>query len=439
MDDQSQGFTRFLVIMDVSSGFIILRPLQNQEAETIARELFDVFCLIGFPPILSSDRGPDFRNQVLKRLNEILNIEHRFTTPYNPQANGKVERGIGTIKSSLIKVLNETNQLWPQALSFVQFCYNRKIQSLTNISPYYMMFGRDLYDLYGRVSDSDHSFTKERLPEMEEAKLWKEYCEKVLALLYPAIELRSRHIKEEMIQRLSEIRKRVIQDRLPIGTHVLLLDPKFLGDKNRKKLTKTTAPYLDNSVYEIIQQSTDGSYKVKNEIGLVLERSVPIWQMKILDYPHQKYYERPQLYKEDEYEVSWIEDDRINPITNQKEYLTHWKGWSTPTWELASHFEHAKAIVDDYEQNIKHSSKIKDKYKKLRDKSNNKKKSSQHVSNNPASSSVISTSSKHQHIKPSTTQQRLQTISSLPPSRFNTDQQKQSREQRFQQRNQPQA
>ena len=51
--------------------------------------------------------------------------------------------------------------------------------------------------------------------------------------------------------------------------------------------------------------------------------------MKILDYPHQKYYERPQLYLPDEYEVSWIEDERINPNTHQKEYLAHWKGWST--------------------------------------------------------------------------------------------------------------
>ena len=106
MDDkQSQGYTCFLVVMDVVSGFIILRPLTDHNPETIARELFDIFCLVGFPPILSSDSGTDFRNQILKRLNEILCIKHRFTTPYNPQAHGKVERGISTIKFSLIIIV----------------------------------------------------------------------------------------------------------------------------------------------------------------------------------------------------------------------------------------------------------------------------------------------------------------------------------------------
>jgi hypothetical protein len=434
MDDQSQGFTCILVILDVSSGFIILRPLQNHEAETIARELFDVFCLIGFPPILSSDSGPEFRNQILKRLNEILHINHRFITPYNPQANGKVERSIGTIKSSLIKVLSETNQLWPQALPFVQFCYNRKIQSLTNLSPYYMMFGRDLYDLYSHPDGGEVSYTKEKLPDLEEAKLWKDHCEKILALLYPAIELRTKHIKEEMIQKLSEIRKRIIQDRLPLGTHVLLLDPKYLGDKGKKKLTKTISPYLDDSVYEIIKQNTDGSYKVKNEKGLELARSVPIWQMKVLDYPHQKYYERPQLYKQDEYEVSWIGDDRINLQTNEKEYLTYWKGWKTPTWEPASHFQHAKAIIDDYEQSLLHIPKALQTMKKKHEKyTQSSSQKHQHISNNPASGSAISTSSKRAPVQLSQ-QQRFKMIPTIPSKSSNQEQQRKEREERFLQR-----
>ena len=43
------GFTTLLVVIDVFTGFVILRPLKNSTAEVIANELWQIFCILGVP------------------------------------------------------------------------------------------------------------------------------------------------------------------------------------------------------------------------------------------------------------------------------------------------------------------------------------------------------------------------------------------------------
>jgi transposase InsO family protein len=61
----SNGYTTLFVVIDVFTGFVILRPVKNSTGDTIARELWNIFCIMGLPKIIQSDNGPEFVNQVI--------------------------------------------------------------------------------------------------------------------------------------------------------------------------------------------------------------------------------------------------------------------------------------------------------------------------------------------------------------------------------------
>ena len=54
-----------LVVIDVFTGFVILRPCRDTTATTIARKLWKIFTIIGLPRVLQSDNGPEFVNEIM--------------------------------------------------------------------------------------------------------------------------------------------------------------------------------------------------------------------------------------------------------------------------------------------------------------------------------------------------------------------------------------
>ena len=51
-----------------------------------------------------SDQGSHFINQTMKALTEELQVQHKRSTPYNPQANGTVEAFNKILETALTKV-----------------------------------------------------------------------------------------------------------------------------------------------------------------------------------------------------------------------------------------------------------------------------------------------------------------------------------------------
>lgn len=49
LQETEEGNTMILILVDICSKFVILRPIENKKSETIAAQLFDIFCLFGFP------------------------------------------------------------------------------------------------------------------------------------------------------------------------------------------------------------------------------------------------------------------------------------------------------------------------------------------------------------------------------------------------------
>ena len=66
-----------------------------------------VFAELGVPNMIVSDGGPQYTSAEFKDFTKQWQIEHRVSSPRNPQSNGMAERCVQTMKASLIKTMKE--------------------------------------------------------------------------------------------------------------------------------------------------------------------------------------------------------------------------------------------------------------------------------------------------------------------------------------------
>ena len=64
--------------------------------------LSDWFNLLGWPQIIRSDNGPQFRSEFAEFC-EMNEIKHETSSPYNPQSNGLAEAAVKNAKTLLTK------------------------------------------------------------------------------------------------------------------------------------------------------------------------------------------------------------------------------------------------------------------------------------------------------------------------------------------------
>ena len=75
--------------------------LPRIETERVAEALPEMFCRVGFPCEILSDRGTQFTSDLMAEMGRLLRVKQLFTMPYNPACNGLCERDNGTLKSMI--------------------------------------------------------------------------------------------------------------------------------------------------------------------------------------------------------------------------------------------------------------------------------------------------------------------------------------------------
>ena len=66
-----------------------------------------VFAKLGVPNTIVSDSGPQYTSAEFRDFTKHWQIEHRVSSPRNPQSNGMAEHCVQTMKASLIKTIEE--------------------------------------------------------------------------------------------------------------------------------------------------------------------------------------------------------------------------------------------------------------------------------------------------------------------------------------------
>jgi len=98
----SEGFRYCLTCIDRFTRWPEAIPLENQEAETIAKAFYNGWIIrFGVPLRITTDQGRQFESQLFKQLTMLTGSKHIHTTAYHPQANGIVERFHRQLKAAL--------------------------------------------------------------------------------------------------------------------------------------------------------------------------------------------------------------------------------------------------------------------------------------------------------------------------------------------------
>ncbi|KAG2191771.1 hypothetical protein INT47_012821 [Mucor saturninus] len=154
------GHTYMLVLVDVCSKYVILRPLPNKNSTTIAKALIKIFGDYGFPKVMQSDNGLEFRNSLMSSLSKELGIDRRYSTAYHPQGNGIAEASVKIAENTVRKMMRANSNDWCHYLPIVQLCINRHIPQKTLSAPFSLMYARRVNYLMSIVTKENTLFLK---------------------------------------------------------------------------------------------------------------------------------------------------------------------------------------------------------------------------------------------------------------------------------------
>jgi len=161
-----RGNRYIFVITDHFSKYVEAIAIPYQTAATIVTKLIEeVFIRHDFPKKILTDRGRNFRSELIQELLKQLNIKGLATASYNPEANGITERFNRTLIDMLSMYMTLDGKDWDEHIPYVIFAYKTTIHSKTGYTPYFLNHGRESRFIYQDApkTDDDPSKTVKRL------------------------------------------------------------------------------------------------------------------------------------------------------------------------------------------------------------------------------------------------------------------------------------
>ena len=141
---KSEGtkYKHILSITDAFTRWVELVPIENKEAITVAKALFDNWiCRFGHYRQSVSDGGGEFDNEVLKELTKLMKSKHHIISPYSPSVNGIIERVHRSLGAYIRSFCEEQTTEWVSLLPVLTFSLNTKVHSSTKLTPYFLTYG----------------------------------------------------------------------------------------------------------------------------------------------------------------------------------------------------------------------------------------------------------------------------------------------------------
>jgi transposase InsO family protein len=237
------GNTCYLLIVDVATRFLFIRPLPDKNRYTVARCLLRVFCDIGFPKILQSDNGGEFVNEILDALKKISNIDGRHIAPYHHRANGLVERSIGSTSNAILKSLQGLVSQWDEYTPTIQYYFNTRVIELHGSSPYSLIFARQPNDW---IDYRDVALVEEGDVKRKNRLLF------LNSIVFPTVREK---VKKKLAERNEYFMKknRILRDEYPVGSQVMI--------KDELRSSKVEPRY--EGPFTVVRRQASGNYLLK--------------------------------------------------------------------------------------------------------------------------------------------------------------------------------
>ena len=114
MDNFNFQSQHFIMVLDISPKFFVVRPVSSLGTDCIIPTLTSVFSEQGLPLSIRHDRGRNLVSDLFQQYCQHLGINFSFSNAYHHSGN-PAERAIRTVKG-LIKCCTMAKQSWRLAL-----------------------------------------------------------------------------------------------------------------------------------------------------------------------------------------------------------------------------------------------------------------------------------------------------------------------------------
>ena len=100
-----------IIAVDFFTKWVEAEALKDTNVQNIAEFVHkDIICRHSKPQEITTDRGMEFNNQLIRTLSAAYQIQHIKTTAYHPQGNGQTKRINKTLKAMIGKICKDYQQ-----------------------------------------------------------------------------------------------------------------------------------------------------------------------------------------------------------------------------------------------------------------------------------------------------------------------------------------
>jgi hypothetical protein len=278
MGIRSNGYEYIVDIRDDLTGWLEARMLARKSADAVADFLWqDVICRFGCIPQITTDNGTEFQGAV-NALARRYNITVIRISPYNPAANGMIERSHRTWINSIWKLCGNKKNKWSRWFYPALWADRVTTRRTTGYSPYYL--------LYGKPHLFPYNITEETWYTID----WHGIETTTDLLAIRALQIRQMHAdRQEAADRSKKSRvqaaeqyaiknaRRLISGKYAKGELVLvaLKGPGIVRGSGLPKSADTWA-----GPFRITKRYQSGSYQLRELDGTILKGSVPAGHLK---------------------------------------------------------------------------------------------------------------------------------------------------------------
>lgn len=367
--ESAKGNKYICVITDLFSKWAEAVPIPAKTEDVVANAIFTaLICQHGIPQYIRTDQGREFNNSLLTRLMKRMNIKHKMTNPYYPQANGHVERFNRTLVESISKQCECEPTKWDNYIPGTLFAYRTSKHAELLMSPFEILYGRTPklpVDIYlsdpGDIQDDCLVYNTRLTYNLQ--KMHKT----IRSMLVSTAKKRDE-------QWLEKAKPLILKE----GQHVLIkkLRPFKVDQPKDKDVTPTISHKLESEwegPFKVLKKSEFNTVIVFDEKKLT-ERKVAIAHCKLFQTRDE-----PQTIEEDPLKLFYVEEILSHQRTRKGiTYLVKWQdydeGWNS--WETEKSFQETECIQAywDIIGPTVPQAQIPKKYKRIPSKSDEKEK-----------------------------------------------------------------
>jgi len=264
-----QGNRYLIVAVDFFTKWVEAEPLKEANAQNIAEFIHkEIICRHAKPQEITTDRGTEFNNQLIKTLSEMYSIGHIKTTAYHPQGNGQTERMNKTLKATIGKITKDY-QHWDHYVPCALSALRTLRSDSTKYSPFELV--------YGRISQAPETYMMN--PKSFEEEVWRRTVIDITRLHKTREKAAEFITKSQETQQKNANKDRKPSETLHIGDQVLLYRNIVEASWSRKLEPKWEGPF-------IVQKIKGTSHWLRRTTGTIIPTPVHRNRIKKYHDPH---------------------------------------------------------------------------------------------------------------------------------------------------------